>query len=225
MTLAPLTSLGLVSSHTNLLATGQRRYAIKRSRGTPCMPAAKSAPARHFHNHILPARPSPSSFQPPPIPPAQIRPRLISTLQKIQQCLPRQSSPANVVIHQQKLFHLRMVKSSRRPDLLLGKTSRLRRRIRIKRRTLHLSPARPESRADHFMRIRLARNRIGTRPFRSAPSRKSRHAQIEAAPEKMYRTIFAHEPGAKFLKNVAAQNQYPPQALRIFAIVRRMLRV
>src|ERR1700688_1595516 len=30
MTLAPLTSLGLVSSHTNLLATGQRRYAIKR---------------------------------------------------------------------------------------------------------------------------------------------------------------------------------------------------
>src|ERR1700688_2002898 len=29
MTLAPLTSLGLVSSHTNLLATGQRRYAIK----------------------------------------------------------------------------------------------------------------------------------------------------------------------------------------------------
>jgi len=31
MTLAPLTSLGLVSSHTNLLATGQRRYAIKRS--------------------------------------------------------------------------------------------------------------------------------------------------------------------------------------------------
>jgi len=27
--LAPLTSLGLVSSHTNLLATGQRRYAIK----------------------------------------------------------------------------------------------------------------------------------------------------------------------------------------------------
>jgi len=33
MTLAPLTSLGLVSSHTNLLATGQRRYAIKRSNG------------------------------------------------------------------------------------------------------------------------------------------------------------------------------------------------
>jgi len=32
MTLAPLTSLGLVSSHTNLLATGQRRYAIKRSK-------------------------------------------------------------------------------------------------------------------------------------------------------------------------------------------------
>jgi hypothetical protein len=27
--LAPLTSLGLVSSHTNLLAMGQRRYAIK----------------------------------------------------------------------------------------------------------------------------------------------------------------------------------------------------
>src|SRR6202051_1560956 len=32
MTLAPLTSLGLVSSHTNLLATGQRRYAIKRAK-------------------------------------------------------------------------------------------------------------------------------------------------------------------------------------------------
>jgi hypothetical protein len=30
MMLAPLTSLGLVSSHTNLLAMGQRRYAIKR---------------------------------------------------------------------------------------------------------------------------------------------------------------------------------------------------
>src|ERR1700686_351895 len=34
MTLAPLTSLGLVSSHTNLLAMGQRRYAIKRSKIT-----------------------------------------------------------------------------------------------------------------------------------------------------------------------------------------------
>src|ERR1700675_614662 len=55
MTLAPLTSLGLVSSHTNLLATGQRRYAIKRgfcsanaeqnrSRRIPCPPPHSPAP-------------------------------------------------------------------------------------------------------------------------------------------------------------------------------------
>src|ERR1700675_1565284 len=57
MTLAPLTSLGLVSSHTNLLATGQRRYAIKRAKPhssfvilseakDPFYPGSPTGPAR-----------------------------------------------------------------------------------------------------------------------------------------------------------------------------------
>src|ERR1700693_782956 len=46
MTLAPLTSLGLVSSHTNLLATGQRRYVIKRGL---CF-----APAKHNRSRRIP---------------------------------------------------------------------------------------------------------------------------------------------------------------------------
>jgi len=49
--LAPLTSLGLVSSHTNLLAMGQRRYAIKvprfhqRDEGSHAQPALRVSQA------------------------------------------------------------------------------------------------------------------------------------------------------------------------------------
>src|ERR1022692_454714 len=110
-----------------------------------------------------------------------------------------------------------MVKGRCRFHFLLAEARKLRRGIRIKRRTFNLAAARPESGADHFMRIRLARNRIGSRAFRGAPPRKARHTQIEAPQEKMHRTILADESCPEFLEDAVAQYQHLPEAMRIFA--------
>src|SRR5580704_4620335 len=118
-----------------------------------------------------------------------------------------------------------MIKGPRRLHRLPRKARRLRRSIAVERRTFDVATTRPESRADHLMRISLARNKIGARPLRSAPPRKPRHTQVEAPPEKMYRTVFADEAGAEFLKDVLARNQYPKEAVRILRIIRGMLRV
>src|ERR1700722_12781456 len=154
-----------------------------------------------------------------PIPLPEISPRLIRALQKFQQCLSWRSSATHIVVHQQKLFHHRMVKSRVRLHFLTTKTSRLRRGVCIKCRAFDIAAARPQSRADHLMRIRLARNRIGSRTLRSPTTRKTRHAQVEAPPEKMHRTILADKACPEFLEDRVAQYQYLPEAVRIFAIV------
>src|SRR5580700_9601405 len=118
-----------------------------------------------------------------------------------------------------------MIKSRRRFHFLLSKPWRLRRRISIKGRAFNVPAARPESRADYFMRIRLAGNRIGSGTLRSAPPRKARHAQVKAPPEEMYRTFLADEACPKFLKDRVAQNQNFPHAMCILSIVRSMLRI
>src|ERR1022692_3640041 len=41
----------------------------------------------------------------------------------------------------------------------------------------------------------------------------------------MHRTIFADEARSKFLENTVARNQYLPETMRIFTIVRSMLRI
>src|SRR5580700_1793432 len=118
-----------------------------------------------------------------------------------------------------------MIKSRRGLHFLLGKTRRLGRGVGVERRAFNVAAARPESRAAHFLRISLAGDRIGADAFRSAPPREPRHAQIEASPEKMYRTVLANESGPEFPEDVVTQNQDLPEAVRIFGIVRSMLRV
>src|SRR5271170_1829488 len=118
-----------------------------------------------------------------------------------------------------------MIKSRRRQHRLLGKASRLRRRISIERRTFNIAAARPESRADHLMRIGLAGDGIGARAFWSAPPRETRHTEVETSPEEMYRTVLADEAGAKFLEDVLAQDQYLPEAVRILGVIGGVLRV
>src|SRR5580698_8905452 len=118
-----------------------------------------------------------------------------------------------------------MIESFRGLYPLLGKARRLGRGIRIERRTFDVAAARPESRADHLMRIGLARHGIGAHALRSPPPGEPRHTEIKASPEEMYRTVLADKPRPEFLKDVIARDQYLPEALRMFRIVRGMLGV
>ncbi len=142
------------------------------------------------------------SFQFFPVPVGHFRSGLVSALQKIEQRLTRRGGLAGVIVHQQKLFHLGMIKSRGRLNFLLGKAGWFGRGIGIECRTLDLASAGPDSRTDHFVGLRFAGDGIRAGAFGSAATGKARHRQVEAAPEKMHRTVFADEAGAKFLENI-----------------------
>src|SRR5271154_3554997 len=112
-----------------------------------------------------------------------------------------------------------------RPHRRLPETRWLRRRVRIVRCALDVAASRPESRAAHLVRIRLARDRIRPRTLRRAPSRKSRRRQVEAPPEKMHRARFTYKSRAKFLKLLFAARQNPPKTVGVLRIVGSVLRV
>src|SRR5205085_9624531 len=61
--------------------------------------------------------------------------------------------------------------------------------------------ARPEGRADHFVRVRLARERICAGPLGSAASAEARNGEIEAAPEEMHGAGLADELRAELLED------------------------
>src|ERR1700730_473640 len=109
-----------------------------------------------------------------------------------------------------------MVERRRWFHFSLGKAWRLRRRISVERRTFNVAGTRPESRANHLMRIGFSGNGVCSRAFRSASSGESCHAEVEASPKERHRTVLADETGAKFLKDVLAQDQDLPEAVRIF---------
>src|ERR1700689_1579391 len=108
-----------------------------------------------------------------------------------------------------------MIEGLHRFNFLLSKASRLWRRVGIKRRTFNVSASRPEPRADHLMRISLACYGICSHAFGGAAPGEARHAQVEAAPEKMYRTILADELGSEFREDVFAQDQDLPETVCI----------
>jgi len=58
---------------------------------------------------------------------------------------------------------------------------------------LYFAAARPESSADHFMRISFAGDRIGADALGSTASGETGDAEVEASPEKMYGTVLANE--------------------------------
>src|SRR5271169_5910104 len=131
----------------------------------------------------------------------QIRARLVGALQKAQKRLPGRSGAAHLVIHQQKFLQLWMIKRSRRSHRLFGKTGRFRRGISIERRTFDVAATRPESRADHLVRVGFTRDRISSDAFRSPPPGEPRHTEIETPPEQMHRAVLSDEAGAEFLKD------------------------
>src|SRR3954453_5888324 len=75
------------------------------------------------------------------------------------------------------------------------------------------------------MRVSIASDHIGTGTLWRAPSRKTRHRQIETSPEEMYGTHLAEKSSTKFLEERVAVGQNPPKAMRVLGIVRCVLRV
>src|SRR4029077_20568894 len=90
-------------------------------------------------------------------------------------------------------LHLRMIKSLGRKDRIPTEASRFRCRVGVKRCSLDVSAPGPESRADYFVRVGLARDGIGPLALRCTAARKAGHRQIKASPEKMHRTRLPDE--------------------------------
>src|SRR5262249_22838492 len=67
--------------------------------------------------------------------------------------------------------------------------------------------------------------RHAARMRRRLSSRKTRHRQIEAAPEKMYRTHLAEKAGAEMRKYIVRREQDAPEAVRIITVVRGVCEV
>src|SRR6266550_6392777 len=57
---------------------------------------------------------------------------------------------------------------------------------------------------------------------RRGPAGKTRHREIETAPEKMHRTAFAAETRTKFLENPISLQQHTPESIGVFRIVSRV---
>src|SRR5579859_7433989 len=99
-----------------------------------------------------------------------------------------------------------MIDCRRRANGLLVESGRRWRCVRVERRA-DIAAARPEARADHFMRIRFAGDGISAWALRRAPSAKSGDSQIETAPIKMHWTALADEARAEFLEYDFGRNQ------------------
>src|ERR1700733_2945148 len=122
-------------------------------------------------------------------------------------------------------MHLRMIEGLCRGDACFRKTCRLRSRVGVERRTFYFAAARPETAADHFMRICLSRNGVGAFSRRRPAARETSHGQIEAAPEKLHGAVLADKARSKLLEDFIHANQNAPEPVRVLRVVRSMLRV
>src|ERR1700685_419997 len=91
--------------------------------------------------------------------------------------------------------------------------------VRIEDRLPESPVSRPKAATDHFMRVGLARYRIGMFRERSAPSGKTGYRQIEGAPKEMHGTAFAEETRPEFLENPICIDQNAAEALDMLCIV------
>src|SRR6478672_5538678 len=109
-----------------------------------------------------------------------------------------------------------MIKRLRGTHFLFGKALWRGRGIAVERGVFHIAAARPPSRADHLMRIsflhNLAQNRIRIVALRRGTPGKTRHGQIKAAPEEMYRAGLAYKARTENLEHVVHRNQRAPEA-------------
>src|SRR5208282_5500554 len=135
------------------------------------------------------------------------------------------SGAANVVVHQEKFFKLRMIERLRWTDRLLCKSFGFGSGIGVKRCAFYVAASWPKSGAVDFVRIGFARDGVDSGPLRSTAAREARGCQVKASPEKMDRTGFANEKRAKLLEDGLAAYENPPKAVGVFGIVGGMLRV
>src|SRR5260370_30347372 len=124
------------------------------------------------------------------VPLPQVGGCVIRALQKLHQRSLRRSGGSHVVIHQQKLFHLRVIEGRLWPNASFCKTWRFRRCIGVKSRPLGVPSTRPESGAADFVRVRLPGNRVSARPLPRRSAREAGHPKIEGAPQKIERACF-----------------------------------
>src|SRR6266404_8697932 len=72
------------------------------------------------------------------------------------------------------------------------------------------------------MGIRLPRDRIRARPLWRRSAGESSNREIEASPEKMYRTILSLKAGTEFLEHLVDPDQDAPEFVDRFRIIRCM---
>src|SRR5947207_9005560 len=112
-----------------------------------------------------------------------------------------------------------MVERRLRTRWLFGKAWGLRGCITIESSIFRVSAARPESSADDFVGIGLARDTVSALAFGSTPSGEARQSEIETSPEEMHWTGLPDKARPEFLQNLIGRNQDAPEAVRIFRIV------
>src|SRR6185437_689706 len=171
---------------------------------SPC----RSGCSRHFQSVAVPA--------------AKISAGFIGTLQKIQQRAPGRIGSADIIVHQEELAQLRVVK--RWAGLYPGKRVSLgfRHGVGVKRGAAHAAAAGPKSGADHFVRVGCAGDGIGAWALRCTPAAEPAYRQVKAAPEEMHGTALAQEARTKFQKNAVDRHQNAPETVGIFGVVSSM---
>src|SRR5262245_20861685 len=105
-----------------------------------------------------------------PIPARQVRRRFVAALQEREQAGIRIGCLTDVVVAQQELAQFLAVPCRGRPNRGIGQAGRGWRRVGVKRRLLDRTTPRPEAATDHFVGIRLARDAVGTWPWRGLMS-------------------------------------------------------
>src|ERR1700677_3615231 len=160
-----------------------------------------------------------SSLQRFALPVAAFSRRFVGALEELQQRGFRIVSASNVVVHQQELFELRMVEGRLRANRTLREAGGFRRSVGVKRRSNDVAATGPEACAAHFVRVRLASDRVGSRPVGRLSAGEARHRQIETSPEKMHGADFADKSVAEFLEDLIDPYQDAPEFVHRFRIV------
>src|SRR5713226_6007188 len=91
------------------------------------------------------------SFWLHPVPLGQIGSSFVGAVQKIEQGRSGRRIQTNIVVHEEKFFHLRMIKRFAGADCSLTVACGLGGGVCVERRSLDIAAARPETGADHLM--------------------------------------------------------------------------
>src|SRR6185312_17313275 len=146
----------------------------------------------------------------------------VHAFHKLEDRIRRGFLSAHVVIIQQILTHFLAVEGRLRLHRRCFEPIRLRSSVGVKSGLSIAAVSRPEPKADDLLRIRLARNCIGSGPLRSRTPGEPRHRQIKAAPEKMHRARVAQPSGLELPKHSIRLQKYAPEAMRGVGIIRGM---